>query len=431
MKQFWNQEDPNKAVGCLIGLGSHGAEELALLLQGLESAVTVLGRSIDELDIEGLQVRTLGNRHHTLAKSDGTLAGTSNATLDHEEILVDLAVVRETTHGGDALLGQIRLGGTRHGVTLLADAKHTLVDLGTVMVTLLTSAGNGGFNAGRMPSTNTGDLTKTSVGLSGKAGNTPTTHHTGETVTTGGSADVKHLALAEHLGDINLLLEQTTGEVDLGGGITTVDLDLHKVSNLLSELDLSDLGVGKDTHNLAVLLDALNLGLDLLGLLSSLLGVLGESLLLGGVPVLVETTLEVIGQVVGPHGGQGSQAVGGGDVANNTNNHHGGSLQDGDSLNCLLLVELGSRSLDLSHHVTHTSLEAHEGGQVGSLGSIVLGERPNATSVVSSSLLGQVLQGPVTGSFEFTVRHDRLGSNVIRSFARRASCNRLVLEWLY
>lgn len=376
----------------LVGLGSHGAQKLALLLEGLESAVTVLGGSIDELDVERLHVRALGDGHHTLAESDGALAGTSDAALDHQEVLVDLAVVREATHGGDALLGKISLGGSRHGVALLADAQHALVDLGTVVVTLLTGAGNSGFNTGRVPGTDTGDFAKTSVGLSGQAGNTPTSHNTGETVTAGGGADVQHLALTEHLGDIDLLLKERSGEVHLGSSITTVDLDLHEVGDLLSELELSDLGVSKDAHNLAVLLDALNLGLNLLGLFSSLLGVLGKSLLLGAVPVLVEAALEVIRQVVSPDGGQGAQAVGGGHISDNADDNHGGSLKNGDSLNSLLLVQLRSRSLNLSHHMTHTSLVADEGGQVRSGGGIVLGERTNATSVVPGPLLREVLQ---------------------------------------
>jgi hypothetical protein len=396
----------NHPVERLVGLGSHGAQELVLLLEGLESAVTVLGRGVDELEVDGLQVGALGDRHDALAQSDGALAGASHAALDHEEILVDLAVVGEATHGGDALLGEVGLGGAGHGVALLADAQHALVDLRAVVVTLLTSASDGGLNAGGVPGTDTGDLAQASVGLSGQTGNTPAADDAGETVTAGGGADVKHLTLAKHLGHIHLLLEQSSGEVHLGSGITTVHLDLHKVSSLGSQLELSDLGVSQNTHHLAVLLDALNLSLDVLGLLGSLLGVLGESLLLGAVPVLVKAALEVIRQVVGPHGGQGSQTIGGGDVAHHTNDNHGGSLQDGDSLNCLLLVELRSRSLDLADHVTHTRLVANEGSQVGSGGGVVLRERANAAVVVPGSLLGEVLQRPVTGSLEFAVRHD-------------------------
>lgn len=219
-------------------------------------------------------MRSLDHRHHTLAESDGALAGTTNATLDHEEILIDLAVVRETTDRGDALLSEISLGRAGHRIALLADAQHALVDLGTVVVTLLTSTSHVEFNAGRMPGTNTGDLAKTSVGLSRQAGDTPSTHDTGITVTAGSRAHVKDLTLAEHLGDINLLLEKSLGEIDLSGSIATVDLNLHEVGNLLSELQLADLGVGKHTDNLAILLDALDLGLDLLGFSAAFLAYL-------------------------------------------------------------------------------------------------------------------------------------------------------------
>ena len=58
------------------------------------------------------------------------------------------------------------------------------------------------------------------------------------------------------------------------------------MSLLLAQTDLADLGVGDHTHDLAELLDALQLGVDVGGrTLSVLLSVLGESLPLGSVPV--------------------------------------------------------------------------------------------------------------------------------------------------
>jgi len=57
--------------------------------------------------------------------------------------------------------------------------------------------------------------------------------------------------------------------------------------------------------------------------------------------------------------------------------------------------------------VRHTSLEAHEGSQVASLGLIILREGTDATSVVLCALLVVELQRAKTGVLEFTVRHGR------------------------
>lgn len=46
-----------------------------------------------------------------LAQSDDALLGANAATLDHDKVIVHLTVVGETTHGGDALVGQIVLRG--------------------------------------------------------------------------------------------------------------------------------------------------------------------------------------------------------------------------------------------------------------------------------------------------------------------------------
>jgi hypothetical protein len=244
----------------LVGLGSKRSQELLLLLQGLETTVTILGRSVDELDVERLHVGTSGRGNNALAEGDRALLGTSDGTLKHDPVLVDPTVVREATNRVDALLGQIRLSGSGSGgILLLADTQHTLVDLGTVMVTLLTSASHGELNAGRMPRTDTGDLAETTVSLAGKTGDTPTGNDTDVTVTLGSSADVKSLALTEDLLDRNFLLEQTVGEVNLVSDGTTVNLDFHQVSNLLAKSQLLGLGVGQDADDGSVLLDALNL----------------------------------------------------------------------------------------------------------------------------------------------------------------------------
>ena len=72
----------------------------------------------------------------------------SNASsLQEDEVLLDLSVVRESTHRVDGLVGQIVLGGgvvldqlaVLHLVTL-ADPVDLLVDLGPVMESLLTGS---------------------------------------------------------------------------------------------------------------------------------------------------------------------------------------------------------------------------------------------------------------------------------------------------
>jgi hypothetical protein len=56
--------------------------------------------------------------------------------------------------------------------------------------------------------------------------------------------------------------------------------------------------------------------------------------------------------------------------------------------------------------VGHTSLVTDEGSKSsGGRGVEILGERAHATSVVSGTLLGKVLQGSMAGSFELTVGH--------------------------
>lgn len=83
------------------------------------------------------------------------------------------------------------------------------------------------------------------------------------------------------------------------------------------------LGVGEDADDGAVLLDALELAGDGgAGGLGVLLGVLGEGLLLGLVPVLVEAAADLVAEMLGPDGGEGTQAAGSLDVANETNNDH-------------------------------------------------------------------------------------------------------------
>merc|ERR1711915_167545 len=264
--------------------------------------MTELGRSIDELEGDLLKGVAAGLSQQGLTEGQHSLARTNAGTLDHDPVIADGTIVGESTHRSDLLLGEIELSGgeaigdnvalvvlddgTLGGELRSSHLVDLLVDLGSVMVTVLTSAGNRVLDSGRMPGTNTSDLAETLVGLTGQLGGSPTGSHTLETLTLGHTNDIDHLVLGEDLGDGDGLFEETNTEVNLGGGITTVDLDLHKVSLLLGKRELLNVGVSKNTDDLAVLL------------------------LLGAVPVLVEATEHLLLKVGSPDGGQSTETRG-------------------------------------------------------------------------------------------------------------------------
>lgn len=402
-----------QSAGCLREkrhLSSHGggarllgSEVGVLLVLSLEATVTNLGGGIDELEVGLLEGSAGGDNAEGLSDGDGALAGSHDGALEHDEVVLDGTVVGEATHGGDDLLGDIVGGGGVGGVRAGAEAVDLLVDHGTVVVTHLTSSGNLELDTGRVPRANASDLADTSVGLSGQDGNTPSLDDTLDTVTLVDSDDVAHVVLSEDGVDGDGLLEEAGGEGDLLGDVATVDLDLHDVGALLADLGLGDLGVGDDADDLASLRDLLELGLHLVSLV--LLSVLGVGELLALVPVSVETALELVGQVTGPDGVESAEATRGLDVANDTNNDHGGAVDDGDGLDNVLLVELGAGSLDLADDVSHASLVAHEGGQVGLLGLVIGGESLDAALSSAAALLGQETQGAVTGVLKLAVGH--------------------------
>lgn len=368
--------------------------------------MTHLGRSIDELEIDLLQSVSGNLREEGLSESDDSLLGTHDATSDHDPVLVDLTVVGETTHGGDSLLGEIVLSHSvmRILAESLADSVDLLVDLGSVIETVLTSSGDSEGNSGRMPRTDTSDLSLASVSLSSKDGDTPSLNDSSVSVTLGDTDNIDHLILSEDGVDGDLLLEELSAEVNLVGDGTTVDLNFNNVSLLLTDLHLGDLGVHDSSDDLAVLLSSGDLSGHLVVVTVSL-GVLGESLLLGLVPALVESASALVTQVLGPDGSQSSKTVGGLSVTDETNANHGRGLEDGNSLSDLLLVELGTGLLNISEDVSHTSLVTHESGEMAGLSLVILGERLDLTLEVLSSLSGEETKRTAAGVLELSMRH--------------------------
>lgn len=289
--------------------------------------------------LQGL-ARSVGDQR--LAQGDNTLGHADGRTLDHDPIVLDDTVAHEAANGGDGLDGRVELGRGGSLIALLADAVDLLVELGTVVVSVLTGTGDRVHDLARVPCSNATNLTQSLVGLARQFLSSPTVGNTLESVTLSNTDDVDVLVLLEHRGDVDSLLEVRLGEFDLVGDGATVDLDLHQVGLLLVEASLADLGVGENADNGAVLGDALELAGDrrLGARLGVLLGVLGERLLLRAVPVLVESALDLVGEVLSPDGGQRAETTGGLDVADNTDDDHRRSLENGNSLNDLTLVHL-------------------------------------------------------------------------------------------
>jgi len=229
-----------------------------------------------------------------------------------------------------------------------------------------------------MPGSNTGDLTETSMRLTDESRDTESLDDTSHTLTAGNTDSVDALGHLEDFADANLLFELGVGPVDLLGNGTTVNLDLHDVSLVLAEGELADLSGAKDANNSSVLLDSVEItGEVSLGRLVLVLAVniLGEGLLLGVHPVLVESALDVVVEVLGPDGGEGTESAGGLNVTNKSNDLHGGALNDGDGVDNILLDGLLTLTLLLVlDDVGHASLVADEGGKVNGLRGVISGE---------------------------------------------------------
>jgi len=148
------------------------------------------------------------------------------------------------------------------------------------------------------------------------------------------------------------------------------------VSFLLSEtLDLLDLSSAKNSDSLAVLLDSLDISVDVLlglGIFLISLGIVGESLLLGEVVVLIESSDDTFWELLGPNGGESSESSWGLDVSDHTDDLHGWALDNGTWLDDILSDGLLTFLLFLiSDDVGHTGFVTHEGSEMDWLGSII------------------------------------------------------------
>ena len=86
----------------------------------------------------------------------------------------------------------------------------------------MTSTGNREHDLGRMPGTDTGNLSETLVGFPWELLGSPTVSNTLETVTLCDGNNIDVLVLFKDSGDIDGLLKETMSVVDLVGDGSTV-----------------------------------------------------------------------------------------------------------------------------------------------------------------------------------------------------------------
>merc|ERR1719402_1131920 len=194
----------------------------AALSCGVWNLPSKLGAGVDKLEVNLLQSPLLGMSKQRLPQCKDALLWSNAATLQQDEVLLDLSVVREATHGGDGLVSEVVISGgiVLHQLSVLHGISGThpvdlLVDLGPVVVSLLTSSGYSELDPARMPGTNTGDLPQTLVGLPGELLCVPPAGYAFETMTLGDTDYVNHLILSKDSSYWNLFLEVISCKVNL------------------------------------------------------------------------------------------------------------------------------------------------------------------------------------------------------------------------
>jgi len=205
----------------------------------------------------------------------------------------------ETSKRSDVLLNSISIASCIIFNSTLCTCTNTIdlvVDLCSGVITKLTSTGTSPLDGSWMPSSDTSNLSKTSVSLSGKFLDTESLYDTLDSFTTSNTDCINTFVSIENLTKFNFLLEMIVGVLDFISDFTTIKLNFHDVSLVLAELKKTDLGGNEDTDNGTVLFDTFEITVDgagALGIFLESISILGESLLLGISPVSVETTLNI------------------------------------------------------------------------------------------------------------------------------------------
>jgi hypothetical protein len=355
------------------------AHKLSFFFDGLESTVSHFGSGIDGFQVNLFQIFSFVVDQEWFSEQDWSLSDSHTGSLDHNEIVLNFTVVWETTNWVDGFLSQIGLGRTVIDVNLavfgfVASAKSVdfFVNFDSVVVTFLTTSGDGVGNSGWMPSTNTGDFSETSVRFSGEFFGTPSAGYTLSSVTLSDTNAIGVIICGEDLVNWNLFFKEACSKFDLGSGVATVDLKLDDVSFLLFEWEKFHLGMGDESDNLAVLFDLVQSSLLTSFRFGPFFLVLSESQFLGFSPVFVKSPFSFVRDVLSPDGFESSEASWSLDVSDDTDADHWRTIDDGTWLDDFFFVEFVALSSDFSDNVGHTGFITDETGQMRGFRFVIL-----------------------------------------------------------
>lgn len=233
-----------------------------------------------------------------LSQKDDSLLGSNTSSLDHDEIVVNDTIMRESSHRSDILLSKIIEGRSIVFNSINGSFSHSvdlLVEFSSVMETEITSSGDSPSYSSWMPRSDTSDSSVTSMGFLGKMLDSVSLDNTLGSFSLGDSHDIHVLILLENTVDGDFLFEQSSGEINLLGYISSIDLDFHDVVLLLSKVQFVHLGGSNHSDNSGVLSNSVKFHIDGFVLFVLMfLRVFGESFLLAAHPILIESSKSVL-----------------------------------------------------------------------------------------------------------------------------------------
>jgi len=317
-----------------------GAGVVEALFCSLESTVSEFGRSVDPFEGDLFLGNGVRWRNERSSERDWSRHEAGARSFQHDEVLFHFTIPNETTHWSDMLVGKVN---GSSGVVFAffavdfssSDHVDLLVDLCSVVVSVLTDTGDGVGHSRGMPSANTGDFSKTTMRLSRQSGDAPPRDDALCSPTLRHGDRIAHVVGVEHIRDWDFVFKLAFAESNLFNNISTVDLNFHDVGFLLPKhLQLSHhLGVANQTDDVGVVLNPLFNGFVLFLRLRML-----EGLGLVSLPPLIISAFELLLQGGRPNRTDGLQPPDRLLIADKTHCNHWGRFQNGNSLNDFFLV---------------------------------------------------------------------------------------------